>query len=152
MVIMMAKGAVSWQSKKQSTVATSTTEAEYVACTNAVKELIWIGNFLKELGREADGQNTLFSDNQGAIALAHNPEFHARTKHIDIQHHFIRECVESGQVKLEYCPTKDMVADALTKPLPREKHWGMMAKMGLESIEHFKSGSVGILGVFNAKS
>ena len=96
MIIMMAYGAVSWQSKKQSTVATFTTEAEYVVCTNAVKELIWIGNLLKELGCQAKGQNTLLSDNQGTIALAHNPEFHARTKHINMQHHFIRECVKGS--------------------------------------------------------
>ena len=78
-------------------------------------------------------------------------EFHATTKHIDVQHHFIQECIEKGSIKLEYYPTKNMVADALTKALPRERHKELMARMGLENIEHFKSGGVGILGVSNAK-
>ena len=137
MVITLAGGAVSWGAKKQSTVATSTTEAEYVSTTNAVKELIWVKRLLKELGREAKGQDVLFNDNQGAIALAHNPEYHARTKHIDIQHHFIRECVENGVVELKYCETKEMVADVLTKALPRETHWKFVEMMGMETVEEF---------------
>jgi hypothetical protein len=141
MVITLAHGTVSYQSKKQSTVATSTTESEYVAAANAVKELIWIKSLLKELKREAEGQNTLLSDSQGAIALAHNPEYHARTKHIDVQHHFIRECVENGTIQLKYCPTKDMVADALTKALPRDRHWALIKQMGMETLEQFRSGS-----------
>jgi hypothetical protein len=146
MVITLANGTVSYQSKKQSTVATSTTESEYVAAANAVKELIWIKSLLKELGREdeAEGQDTLLSDSQGAIALGRNPEYHARTKHIDVQYHFIRECVENGTIQLKYCPTKDMVADALTKALPRDRHWALIRQMGMETLEQFRSGSEGL--------
>ena len=79
-------------------------------------------------------------DNQGAIALAHNPEYHARTKHIDVQYHFVRECVEMGKVKLVYCPTEEMVADALTKPLGRDRHEKLLGKMGLQSMEEFTDG------------
>src|SRR5213075_935292 len=69
---------------------------------------------------------------QSAIALAHNPEHHARTKHIDIQYHFIRNCVEDGRLQLEYCPTEDMVADGLTKALGPERHKKLTTKMGME--------------------
>ena len=82
----------------------------------------------------------IMEDNQGAIALAHNPEYHARIKHIDVQYHFIRECIEMGKVKQVYCPTEEMVADALTKPLARDKHWNLVDKMGLERMEDFNDG------------
>ena len=130
---MLAGGAITWRAKKQSTVATSSTEAEYMALLEAVKESVWIQQLLKELGRTAINTNTIYDDNQGAIALAHNPEHHARTKHIDIQYHFVRECVENEKVSLEYCPTADMVADALTKPLARDRHQMLMKRMGLET-------------------
>ena len=133
-IAILAGGAVSWRAKKQATVATSSTEAEYMALLEATKESIWIQRLLSELGQKAAIKNTnvIFEDNQGAIALAHNPAHHARTKHIDIQYHFVRDCVENGKVKLEYCPTAKMVADALTKPLSKDRHQGMMEKMGLE--------------------
>ena len=71
-------------------------------------------------------------DNQSCIALAKNPEFHARSKHIDIQYHFIREKVEEGMVHLEYCPTQKMVADILTKAIPSEKHTWCAEAMGVK--------------------
>ena len=103
-----------------------------MALVQAAKESIWLQRLLKELGREAENTKTIYEDNQGAIALANNPEYHARTKHIDIQYHFVRECVENGDIKLEYCPTADMVADALTKALPKERHWKLLEKMGMK--------------------
>jgi hypothetical protein len=135
----LAGAAVSWMSKLEPTVAISSTESEYMALLQAVKESIWIQRFLKELGRYSMVKNIdrIMEDNQGAIALAHNPEYHARTKHIDVQYHFVRECVEMGKVKLVYCPTEEMVADALTKPLARDRHWGFLRKMGLETMENF---------------
>ena len=133
-IAILAGGAVSWRAKKQATVATSSTEAEYMALLEATKESIWIQRLLSELGQKAAIKNTnvIFEDNQGAIALAHNPAHHPRTKHINIQYHFVRDCVENGKVKLEYCPTAEMVADALTKPLSKDRHQGMMEKMGLK--------------------
>jgi len=92
----LACGAVAWGSKKQSTTALSTTEAEYIALVLAIKESIWIPRFLKELGHHADNSNILYGDNPGSIALANNPEYHARTKHFDIQYHFIRKCIKDG--------------------------------------------------------
>ena len=132
---MLYGGAISWMAKKQSTVALSTTEAEYIALTQAVKESFWIQRILRELGRDAKDGNVIHEDNQGAIALAHNPEFHARTKHIDIQYHFVRNCVQDGRIQLRYCPTVDMIADQLTKPLARAKHAILVARMGVGRID-----------------
>ena len=130
-VSTMAGGAVSWSSKKQSSVALSTTESEYMALLHALKEQIWLLRFLREIGYDISSQNIIYTDNQGAIALAHNPEHHARTKHIDIQYHFVRNCVEDGMTRLEYCPTEDMVADSLTKALGPERHRKLTRMMGM---------------------
>ncbi len=73
------------------------------------------------MGYEQKAPTILYEDNQGCILLSKNPVYHARTKHIDIQHHFIREKVEHKQVELKYCPTKEMIADILTKPIPRDQ-------------------------------
>jgi ribonuclease HI len=132
-IVIFAGGAISWSCKKQGSVALSSTEAEYMALVQALKESIWLQRLLKELGRQAENAKTVYEDNQGAIALANNPEYHARTKHIDIQYHFVRECVENGDIELEYCPTADMVADALTKALPKDRHWMLLERMGMKS-------------------
>ena len=115
--------AISWNSKKQATVALSSTEAEYMALTQATKESIWLQQLLLNLGarKHIAEVSKIVVDNQGAIALAKTPEYHARTKHIDIQYHFIREHLESGKITLDYCPgpTNEMTADIFTKPLPQ---------------------------------
>jgi len=125
---------VSWWSNKQATVALSSTEAEYMALTHATKEAIWLHFLLSEiLDRQYKNlpSITIFADNQGCIELVHNPEYHARTKHIDSQHHFVREKVEGGEVSLEYTPSGVMVADCLTKAVPREKFVQHHASMGI---------------------
>ena len=76
---------------------------------------------------------TIFVDNQGAMKLAENPQFHNRTKHIDICYHFIRDTLAAGEIVLQYLPTADMVADIMTKPLPRKKHEKHSGAMGLHS-------------------
>ena len=140
-VFTLAGGAISWSSKKQATTALSTTEAEYIALVQAAKESIWIQGFLKELGYTVANSNLIYGDNQGSIALANNPEYHARTKHIDIQYHFIRECVQNNKIALTYCPTADMVADGMTKALAREKHLDLLARMGVGEIAETTSPS-----------
>ena len=126
-------GPISWQSKKQPTVALSSTEAKYMALTQAAKEAIWLQGLLSELGIKETRPTTILEDNQGCIALAKNPTSHARTKHIDIRHHFIRETLENGQIKLEYCPTTDMVADILTKAIPKDQFEKLRNMLGLHS-------------------
>lgn len=104
-----------------------------MAFTHALKEQIWILRFLKEIDycEDIGEQNAIYCDNQGAIALANNPEHHARTKYIDIQYHFVRNWVEDGRTHLEYCPTEEMVADGLTKALGSERHWELGKAMGM---------------------
>ena len=120
---------VSWQSKRQPTVALSSTEAEYMAATQATKEAIWLRQLLSELGHPQNGATVIFEDNNGCIELAKNPIHHACTKHIDIQHHFVREKVLSGEVELVHCSTNEQLADILTKPLVRDKFRPLSEKL-----------------------
>lgn len=110
-------GSISWKSRKQPTVSLSSTEAEYKALSDSCKEGIWLGNVLSELRLRPLQPIPLHVNNEGAEALAKNPEHHDRTKHIDARYHFIRECVDLGKVKVRHVSTKDMIADMLTKPL-----------------------------------
>jgi len=121
-VFLLSGGAVSWQAKKQPTLALSSVEAEYMASTQATKEAIWWRTFLKELRVNTSSATLIFSNSQGSIALGKNPEHHARTKHIDIQPHFIRERVNNGNVAFQFVTTDGMAADVPTKTLSREKH------------------------------
>ena len=130
-VFMLSGGAVSWSSKKQKCVALSTAEAEYVALSSAAQESIWLRQLITELGSPPEEPTLIFEDNQSAIAMTKNPQFHGRAKHIDIKHHFIREQVSQGNVKLEYCPTTEMTADILTKGLSRESFDKLREKSGV---------------------
>ena len=114
----MDRGAVSWNSRKQALVSLSTTESEYVTVTHAAKEAIWIRMFLGDILRPLTKPMVLYCDNQSAIAVAKNDQYHARTKHIDIQYHFIRESISREIIESCYCPTENMVADIFTKALP----------------------------------
>ena len=135
LLFALCGGAIVWGSKKQTSTAVSSTESEYMALLLAAKESIWIQRFLSELCYTAINSNVIYCDNQGAIALANNPEYHARTKHIDIQYHFIRECVQDGKIDLQYCPTEDMLADGMTKALARDRHLDLLSKMGVGWID-----------------
>ena len=110
-----------WSSKRQTTIATSTTEAEYIGQFNAMKHMVYLDHFLTELSIPHSTPMTLFTDNQSAQATAHNPEFHSRLKHIDIAYHYQRELVEQGRVQLVHIPSAKMTADGLTKPLSKNK-------------------------------
>ena len=101
-----AGGAISWQSKLQKCVALSTTEAEYIAFTEACKEMLWMKNMLQELGIDQD-RYVLKCDNQSAIYLGRNSTFHSRTKHIDIRYHWIRDVLEEKKVHLDKVHTNE---------------------------------------------
>ena len=102
-----------------------------MAQSQAVKEAVWLRSLLNELGLGSNGPTTIFTDSQGAMALAKNPEHHQRSKHIDIRYHFIREQVAEGCIELIYVPTMEMAADQLTKPLSADQHAHCARLMGL---------------------
>ena len=134
-LFQIAGGPVSWRSKKQDSVALSTAEAEYVALSSAAQESVWMRRLNSELGNPPEGPTTIFEDNQSTIAMAKNPQFHGRAKHIDIRHHFVREQVSDGTIKLTYCPTGEMVADMLTKGLPQQPFCVLRERAGVEPMK-----------------
>jgi hypothetical protein len=133
-VFNIGSGAISWSSKRQPTVALSTCEAEYMAQTVAAKEAIWLRQLLQELPPtdESPYATIIYADNQGAIALARDPKFHARTKHIALRHHFIREKIADGDIELEYVQTSRQMADGFTKALPKDAFYAFRDALGLE--------------------
>jgi len=141
-VFTLAGSPISWQAKKQSTIALSTVEAEYAALTQAVKEAIWIQNLLKDLGMAKYSPRIINCDNQGTIALADNPTHHARTKHLDVQLQFVRDHVERRTIELSYCPTQEMTADIFTKALGRDRHRKLMESLGMQELESGTPSSV----------
>lgn len=120
-VFVMQGAPVSWNSKKQPTVATSTTESEYMAMGSATQEALWLRELRSELLDGIVDCVPIYCDNKGAICLSEKNAFQPRTKHISIKHHFLRERVHMNQVKFNYIDTKNNVADFLTKPMNNEK-------------------------------
>lgn len=137
-VFMIGGAAVSWYCKKQGPVALSSTESEYYALSETVKEGVWMRRMLRELGIDFSNPTTINEDNQSTIAIALNPVHHQRTKHIDVRVHFLREHVKSKDIDIVYCPTEEMIADILTKPLPPKQHAKLTGMMGLLSLADLK--------------
>jgi hypothetical protein len=119
-VFTLTGGPICWKSMIQSTVAMSTTEVEYMAAAEAAKEALWLTGLVKELGIQQGGVS-LHCDSQSAIYLAKNQVYHARTKHIDVRFHKIRELVATGELLLEKIHTSENAADMLTKPITADK-------------------------------
>jgi hypothetical protein len=133
---LIGHGPVFWGSRKQTGVATATTEAEYVAMCFTAKQGQWISQVLRDMGYGnyvAPNHQTVDTrgDNQGAIALAKNPHLTERSKHIDIQYHYVRDLHDKGKVEISYVPTADMAADGFTKPLPKAQFKGFMQQIGM---------------------
>ncbi|KAI1007401.1 Retrovirus-related Pol polyprotein from transposon TNT 1-94 [Podosphaera aphanis] len=123
-VVMIGDGPVCWRSKRQKSVSTSSAEAKYVALSEAAKQATWVSRLLNELhvaDKLVDNQGLLtFSDNQSALSIAGGTNS-AKTKHIDIAYHYVRECVDNKVMNVKYIPTDRMLADILTKPLTHPK-------------------------------
>ena len=118
--IFVGPNLVSWSSKKQPTVSRSSTEAEYKELANGAAEAIWIDSVLTELGVPWQRTPILWCDNLGATYLTANLVFHARTKHIEIDFHFVRERVAVGKQEVRFISTDDQLADVFTKPATRQ--------------------------------
>ena len=128
---LLGGGAISWSSKKQTSVALSSTEAEYMAASHAARHAIWLKRLFEDIGILNLNSITLFIDNQSALSLSGDVMFHQRTKHIDVQYHFLRNAVLDGTLSTFYCPTADMVADIMTKALPKPQHQKLTEDLGV---------------------
>lgn len=134
MICLYANGAITWQSKRQSTVAMSSTEAEVVAASEAAREILWLSRIIRFIHREGVTKiPDLFIDNESAIRLAHDPphESHQRTKHIKLRHFFVRQCVLEKDLNIKKISTKEQVADFLTKPLFKPRLQELCNLLGL---------------------
>ena len=120
-MFQMSGAAISWRSKKQTCVSLSTAEAEYIALASAGQEAVWIRQLLSDMKSVPTGPTVMFEDNQSAISMVKNPQYHGRTKHVDIKFHFIQDLSKTETIMLKYCCSGDMIADMLTKGLPREQ-------------------------------
>lgn len=134
-IFTLCGGAISWNSKLQRVTALSTAEAEYIALSEACKEVMWIKKLVDELLEKNVSQPIkVMEDNQAAIAMVKNPVYHSRSKHIDIRFHFIRDLYQEGHIMLQYCPSSENVADLMTKPIPRIHYERLRLKLGLTCI------------------
>ena len=133
-VFTLNGGAVSWKSSKQQIVADSTTEAEYIAASEAAKEAVWMKKFITELGIVPEIENPvpLYCDNTGAVAQAKEPRSHHKSKHILRLFHLVREIIERQDVIIERVGTKNNIADPFTKALPQQQFDRHLDCMGLK--------------------
>lgn len=132
-IFKIGNSVISWESRKQKTIALSSTEAEYMALSDSCKEALFIRTLLQELlGKTIN--IVIHNDNQSAQKLTKNMMFHARTKHIDVRHHFIRDIVAKNIISLNFMPTEKMPADFLTKPVNKERHAYFVKELGLTCI------------------
>ena len=135
-VYMMSGSAISWRSKKQSCVALSTAEAEYIALSSATQEAMWLRQLLSSMLKEykLSVPTTVYEDNQSAICMSKNNQSHGRAKHIDIKYHFVREQVERQTIKIDYCKSEEMTADILTKGLLNHQFKKLRSMMGMTTM------------------
>jgi hypothetical protein len=135
-------GVVSWSNKKQPTVALLSTEAEYRGTTIAACEIVWLQKLLSDLGQLVDVPIVIYCDNISSILLANNPIYHARTRHIEVHYHFIREKILAKEIDLIHVSTKDQVADIFTKALGIDKLKKFRKMLGVLEVDLSLRGSV----------
>lgn len=140
-IVYLGHNPVSWSSKKQKSVSRSSTESEYRSVANASSEIMWICSLLEELGIVLPAAPTIYCDNVGATYLCANPVFHSRMKHLALDYHFIRNQVQAGALRVVHVSTKDQLADALTKPLPRATFINLTNKIGVSQSPLHLAGS-----------
>ena len=124
---------VSWKAKRQKTVSKSSAEVEYRALASISTEIVWLKNILTDF-HISSPHAVIYCDNQATIQIASNPSHHERTKHLDIDLHFVREHVEKGTIKLNHIRKHHQLADCFTKSLPRTSFLNILSKMGIENI------------------
>ena len=130
-IFLMAGGPVTWSSKRQTSVALSTVEAEYVVMSRCAQQMVWMQSWLDEVDIEHSLPGLIKGDNCGAIALTKNTKDHGKVKHIDIRHHYIHDLLQSGAISIEQVPSADNLADLFTKPLPRDNHHRLLAALNI---------------------
>ena len=132
-IVYLGSHPIVWSSKKQKTPACSSTEAEYRSVADTAAELCWVAHLMTELGISTSSQPVIYCDNVGATYLAANPVFHSRMKHVALDYHFVRQLVQSRLLRVTHVSSRDQLADALTKPLPRPRLEDLNSKIGLSN-------------------
>jgi hypothetical protein len=130
-VFLAAGGAITWRSKKQTTIALSSTKAKYVELSEAGCEACWLRSLCEELGITQEEPSLIKGDNNSSIAMAKNPQFHKRGKHIVMHWHWVQDMVTDGAIAITDCRDPDQTADIFMKALPRRKHQKHTNEMGL---------------------
>ena len=131
---MLCGCSISWTSRLQRCVSLSTTEAEFIAACESTKEAVWLCSLLSEILGVNNGSIPLLCDNEGAIRLVKNPEFHQRTKHINIKYHFLREKYQDKEIEIVYTSTENQLADLFTKPLPTPRFNHLRKQIGVQPL------------------
>ena len=129
-VFLLSGARISWSSQRQSVVSLSTAESEYITLAHGAREALWLQRMLNDLGVECDGM-PIFVDNQSAIRMAGNSEFHRRSKHIDVRYNFVRDLVRKRVIAVQYVRSEQQLADIFTKPLPGPWFCLMRESMGV---------------------
>ena len=133
-VFTLNGAAVTWRSRRQSCVALSTTESEYVSMSESTKEAVWIRRLLKTLGVRQSDPTILLCDNHSAIRIVKNPELHEKTKHIEVRYHFIRDQQKKKEIAVDYICSEEQLADIFTKPLAATRHSKLKAALGIVQV------------------
>ena len=130
---LLNDSAILWRSKKQSCIALSTMEAEYVACSAVTQDAVWLKKFLYHLKivKSTSDQVTIYCDNTAAIAVVKDPKYYGKTKHIKMRYHYIREAITEQDVILKHISTNSMVADPLTKPIAKDEFVRHVRSLGI---------------------